>query len=231
MVQASSGFGELGNEYSNLVVYSIALGEPRPAEWLIERGVDVNAGIYRKQSALWAACANNAPDSFIRLLLEKGAKVEPATTTPGRTPLQIAASKGYIAVASLLLSHNALINTECTSLCGEPLRMTALDWAATMGRLDMVLFLMECGGRSACRALTDYDGAFWHARGHLGVLNFFERYTRVSFAVVMPSLRRKFPDMLVSDQNIIDLTRYEDWNSETNWNADDWSSKDEFEGR
>ncbi|KAK8054968.1 hypothetical protein PG993_000195 [Apiospora rasikravindrae] len=217
--------GHLDEGYSKLVVYSIALGQPRPAEWLIEQGVNVNAGLYRNRTALWAASANKAPDSFIRLLIEKGAKLELPLKTPGRTPLQVAASKGYIAVASSLLCHGALINARCGKLSGEPLRMTALDWAATMGRLDMVRFLVDCGGQSSYKGLTNFDGAFWHARGHLGVLNFFERHTQHSFSVVMSSLRRNFSDLLISDKDIIDLTRYEDWNSETDWNADDWSAE------
>ncbi|KAK7968818.1 hypothetical protein PG988_007891 [Apiospora saccharicola] len=145
IAEARSGRGHLGNEYANLVVYSLALGRTRPAEWLLDMGVDVNMGRYRKRSALWTACSKKLPESFIRLLIEKGAKVEPPAT-PGRTPLQIAASKGSMAVASILLCHEALINTECSTLSGEPLRMTALDWAAAMGRLDMVRFLMDCGG-------------------------------------------------------------------------------------
>ncbi|KAK7941454.1 uncharacterized protein PG986_013841 [Apiospora aurea] len=54
-----------------------ALGQPRLAEWLIEQRVDINRGTYRKRGALWNACASNASESFIRLLIKKGLRWNP----------------------------------------------------------------------------------------------------------------------------------------------------------
>lgn len=233
VVEDSCRHGQLNSEYSKLVVYSIALGQFGPAQWLIGMGVNVdgNQGQYRNRSALWAACAKKAPGWFIRLLIGKGANVEPFKTSLGRTPLQIAASAGHVATASFLLCNGAMVNTECKTLSGAPLRMTALDWAATMGRLDMVSFLVDCGGQSACKGLTGFDGAFWHARGHLGVLSILERCTGYSFLEVMASLRRKFPDVLVSEGDIMELTRYEDWDTEVDWAWSDWTADDESDRR
>ncbi|KAK8140027.1 hypothetical protein PG984_000093 [Apiospora sp. TS-2023a] len=226
IVATISGRGQLDRKYSKLVVYCIALGRSTLAQWLIENGVDVKTGEYRKRYALWAACATNAPAWLLRILIKKGAMDEPSLAFLGRTPLQIAVSKGYMEVAKLLICHGALINTESRTLSGEPLRMTALDWAAAMGRLDMIQYLVKIGGCSACRGLTSFDGAFWHARSHIGALDFFKRHTQRSFSDVVSSLRKTSPDMMASDKDIIDLTRYEDWNTETDWDMDDWRAED-----
>lgn len=192
----------LGVEFHRILPYALVLGQTRTAEWLLEQGADPTVGTYEKRTALWAACFQQAPALLIQLLIKREPKLVRHLEFPGRTPLQIAASNGHIETAGLLLSHNVRINDPGTNLSGEPLAMTALDWAALEGRLDMVKFLVDCGGQSACQGLTEFDGAFWHGRAHLGVLKFLEQHTQCGLPSVMASLKELFPKMLSSDADI-----------------------------
>lgn len=148
---------------------------------LIRRGADVCAppgedGLGIHYSALQKACAANAPLSFIRRLVESGADVneQPPARGPGLTSLECAARLGLLNLAQYLLDQGAKVNSlgsprGCDPMTRNPARIRRtrpLDWAAYDGRLDMVSFLLEVGGRSGRPGTTGLDGAIDAATVH-----------------------------------------------------------------
>lgn len=184
-----------GAEYSRVLVFAIGWGQFEIAEWMIEHGVDVNAGTHRGRNALQTAC-HEAPIPFIRLLIQKGANIEGSSKDWGETPLQVAASTGCTETAGLLLSHNANVNAPGKRGQWDELPMNALEWAASHGQLDMVKFLVDCGAHSSWQNLTKFDGAFFHGRAYLGVIKFLEYHTGCSYSQVMSSTKVKFPSLM-----------------------------------
>lgn len=88
-----------------------------------------------------------------RLLINQGADVNSTPATDMYTALGSAAINGDLELAALLLREGAEIN----ATGGSP--GTALDQAATSGRLDMVKFLLNANALSSVRGATGYDGA------------------------------------------------------------------------
>ena len=124
--------------------------------------------------------------------------------TCGMSPLHVAAEKGYVQVAALLLQHGARVNTE-SFLNIRPLHLaggeghldmvkllvrhgacvdaeaeagcTVLHWAVCEGRLDVVRFLVEHGADPSLRnerGETALRAAA--ARGHLDVVRFLVKH-------------------------------------------------------
>lgn len=166
-------------------------------ELLLQEGSDVNASArgIMGYTALQAICGlrsdllggQERKLRIIRLLLAHGADVNAAPVrTGGRTALQEAAASGELAVAKLLLFHNPRANVNappCARLhthhgYREPRIGTALDYAAQMGRIDMVKLLLNCNALSHCRGKTGYDGAIDEARdrGHLAVADLIHQH-------------------------------------------------------
>ena len=165
---------------------AIDRGRLNLAAELIRRGANVCAppgedcyGYH--YTALQKACAANAPLPFIRQLVEAGADVNepPPARGPGLTSLQCAARLGLLNMAQYLLEQGARINSlgsprgcdPCTRNPARIRRTRPLDWAACDGRLDMVSFLLESGGRSGRPGKTGLDGAIDAAvvRNHFAV--------------------------------------------------------------
>lgn len=131
--------------------------------YLLQHGADVNAppAKYGGKTALQQA-ALEGDVSLVQLLLSNGAKVnaQPARKR-GRTALEAAAEAGNIPLVLLLLFNGAEINA---FPLGES--HCALDTAATRGRLDVAMLLMDLGAVSGVRRRTDYDGAIGVASYH-----------------------------------------------------------------
>jgi ankyrin repeat protein len=92
--------------------------------------------IYRLSSLGWAA--KNGEVEVVRLLLDRGAKVDPQALG-GISPLFCAASNGHIEVMKLLLSNGA--NVDAQDVCGQ----SALYSAVERGDIEIVKFLLEMG--------------------------------------------------------------------------------------
>lgn len=148
---------------------------------LIRRGADVCAPPGEDRyghhySALQRACATNAPLQFIQRLVEAGADVNepPPARGPGLTSLECAARLGLLNLAQFLLDQGARVNAlgskrGCDPSTRNPVgihQTRPLDWAACDGRLDMVSFLLESGGRSGRPGTTGLDGAIDAATVH-----------------------------------------------------------------
>ncbi|ROV97825.1 hypothetical protein VPNG_08673 [Cytospora leucostoma] len=129
---------------------------------LLNRGSDING---RSRSPLFIACETEAPIWFLEFLIDKGADVNALRSKDRRTPLQAAAGAGLLNIAALLLSHGADINAVASEDLYYIRKSRALDLAAFMGRLDMVQFLLDAGGRSAIPGVTGVDSAVKVATG------------------------------------------------------------------
>jgi len=76
---------------------------------------------------------------LVEELIDEGAEVNQARTN-GRTPLWIAAARGQLAVAQLLLDRGSDVNKAETTFGRTPLWVAAL-----FGQLDVVQLLLDRG--------------------------------------------------------------------------------------
>lgn len=139
------------------------------AYWLIELGADVNnaQSVERPmRSTLHTACTLNVNSNkyqrekkkFILFLISQGADVDGNTDGEeirSYRPLCACAFAGDIDIATLLLQHRAYPN----SISAEFRPETALDVAASSGKLDMVQLLLKVGGLSVEPGSSGYEGA------------------------------------------------------------------------
>ncbi|KAG8162179.1 hypothetical protein KVR01_007944 [Diaporthe batatas] len=143
---------------------------------LLEHGADLNApalgGHLQGHTALQAICAWDPvrreerlrKDKIVQLLLDKGAHVNAANSS-GRTALMEAAVLGDISTAFVLLKYGATPNAISKEDDWDG-PVTALDRAATCGRLDMVKFLLNANALSSTAWSNggDYEGAIEKAK-------------------------------------------------------------------
>ncbi|CAG9981141.1 unnamed protein product [Clonostachys byssicola] len=145
---------------------------PERISLLLERGADINQPGFndRGVTALQAACQIEEqywkPGTRLRMvkfLLKLGAYADglPAQKN-GFSALQIAAANGDLEIALMLLHSGADPNTLDTD--DRRVGITALDFAAEQGRLDMLQLLLTFGGRSGSPGKTGVDGAIELAR-------------------------------------------------------------------
>jgi len=135
---------------SNALVW--AAGNPEKARILIEAGADVNAVSPMGRTALHNAAAVSGGAPIVKMLLEKGAKVDardnltgiPVIPTGGGkgTPLIEAARVGDLASAEMLLRAGADVNAT------DFRNATPLSEAALYGRKDMVKLLLDRGANT-----------------------------------------------------------------------------------
>ncbi len=110
---------------------------------LLDYGADVNIPNNDQETPVWAATANGYGD-FVRFLLENDRSdaivdVNVPDAIQQQTPLHLAAGRGDIYLAKLLLEHGAEKDVRDASGC------TALFVAADKGRARMVPFLLDRG--------------------------------------------------------------------------------------
>lgn len=158
-----------------------AIGDYTLVCLLLERGADVNQPALgrRGRTALQAICIWDPirseerirKDKIVKLFLENGADVNAANFT-GNTALISAARLGDLSTTFALLKHGSKLDAISTHIYGSDneVRQTALDAAASHGRLDMVEFLLNANALSwtAYSDGRDYYGAIESARemGH-----------------------------------------------------------------
>jgi ankyrin repeat protein len=122
-------------------------GQRRVAEFLLNRGADVNSQNARSQTPLHIA-AENARNAMVELLLARGASVD-ARDNAGWTPLYNVAGRGFKAVAETLLAHQADANAKAND------GRTPLHRAADSGGLALAELLLAHGAKVNA---TDNDG-------------------------------------------------------------------------
>lgn len=106
-------------------------------EFLLARGVDVNAANDMQMTPLHVAAIMRRP-RLAQRLLEQGADVNAQSGT-GQTPLHQAAQRGDGEMARLFLEHGADVRI------ADREGLTAADWAALGGNHELVALLVEHG--------------------------------------------------------------------------------------
>ncbi|KAK6833160.1 hypothetical protein PG987_007854 [Apiospora arundinis] len=171
------GFEKLHDEdRDRILIKTIRSGGLSWARILIEHDANVNGQTIincRLYTPLKQACENKCPLWFIRYLIEKGGNTTFDEDT-GDTALHFAAEQGWLNLAALSLENHADVNaiwtpdpdayidawllTDGEYAFLQP-QFTPLDFASAYGRLDVVKFLLNVGGKSACPGETGLQGA------------------------------------------------------------------------
>jgi len=110
-------------------------GHMEIVEFLIEKGVDVNARFYL--TPLQCATAKGHKE-VVEFLVKKGADVNAPSTT-GETPLHYAALHGQKDIAEFLIKNGADVNAE------NSVYVTPLHYAAETSQKEIALLLIENG--------------------------------------------------------------------------------------
>ncbi|RDW57771.1 hypothetical protein BP5796_12572 [Coleophoma crateriformis] len=170
-------------------------GRVSVAKYLIERGADINSPGHHAygMTALQAACDHNYSKvdiDFIKHLISRGAIVNAPASIDMATALAIAARNGSLTLVCLLLDHGADPNMTCRPSVYGFVRFkyfpyyTArpLDFAAVMGRLDMVQLLRDAGGLSGVPGISGFDSAIFAARRSrkFAIVDFLQQSPRFS---------------------------------------------------
>ena len=153
--------GLSGNEGSTPLILAVNGNHYDTAVYLMEQGCDVHVSNKNGYSSLLSACFLGHV-LLVTELVNRKADVNQAQSAQGWTPLGLAASKGHVEVARILLDlGNASVDT--ANVFGE----TPLMLAADSGNDDMVNLLIK---RKASMDEVSRDGltAFQIARkrGH-----------------------------------------------------------------
>lgn len=152
---------------------------------LLDHNADINRittnryGSKTNSTALKEAVSTKSLD-LVALLLNRGAKVDepiwslhyPYTTTA----LQIAAKEGHIGILKTLLAKGANVNARRNLSRGS----TALEAAASNGRLDTVQLLLDCGVETEGLGRVQYVNAalLASARGYTAVGDLLKTYRK-----------------------------------------------------
>ncbi|KAK4075807.1 hypothetical protein Trihar35433_2367 [Trichoderma harzianum] len=118
--------------------------------------INVNSGDILGQTPItWAA--GNGHESIVRLLLKKGARVNPSFYA-GRTPLSWAVENGHASTVRLLLENEAAIDSP------DYTGRTPLSWAAGNGQESTIRLLLEKGANINSREPFGRTPLSWATR-------------------------------------------------------------------
>ena len=121
-----------------------ALGDSKLVQAMLAHGAQVNPTNPQAIPPLVAVLTLNTSETMVRLLLEKGARVnEPKSRNLPMQPLALAAQKGDLAVVKLLLDKGATVGY------GEGIYPTALAAAAGTGHIAVMKLLIARGAHPA----------------------------------------------------------------------------------
>lgn len=131
------------------ILWTLAAHNHRGLEKLLELGADPNARFLARGNyltATWVAASANDYESF-KILVEHGG--DPNAACDCRTPLMAAIGTMDLRKVDFLLAHGADINGEA---CGED----AAEYAAVLGRFDIVLYLFSKGYDTHLNRLAEW---------------------------------------------------------------------------
>ncbi|KAJ9263074.1 hypothetical protein DTO195F2_3052 [Paecilomyces variotii] len=167
---------------SNLtpLVFAAFAGHTQIVNMLLEYGAHIEAREHKANFAALNAATDNNNLAVVKLLVEKGAYIDPASLD-GMTPLLLAVSKGNIEIAKFLIEHGANMNAQNdsgytplmlaiekheTSIASELLRrgcdvnakdrsgLTAFDWARNTGKEDCLALLESTHSQGSSREVA-----------------------------------------------------------------------------
>lgn len=130
-------------QYLNEDIFeSCKLGEYKSIQWLLYR----EPGIVNKENEIYetplhVAATHDTPvqREICELLLQKGANVNKKSHVTGKTPLLIAAAKGYYEICSILVDYGANVDEK------DKFGQTPLFWAVINNHKDLVELLVDKG--------------------------------------------------------------------------------------
>ena len=148
-------------------------------ELLLNAGADVNApnpndyGLTALQEA-----SRNGSLTIVQRLIEAGADVNAPASKRGWTALQAASEGGHIMIAQQLIEAGANVNASSPAIDNNDDVNTALDCAASFGRLDMVHLLLQAGADEHLPHGERYVNAAKEARegGHVVIAELLEEH-------------------------------------------------------
>ncbi|KAK8101823.1 ankyrin [Apiospora kogelbergensis] len=193
---------------------AVITGQLEVATWLVKQGAEVNtkgtSGCYiaesiESETILTNACGEKTNLSFVRLLLEAGADVNPKDAIHS-TPLSKAIFQGNMDIVILLLAHGANVNHPIEEFDSA----YPVDLAALFGELDILKVLLDSGGGSIYPGNSGFDKAFYNAyvEGHNGILMFLEQHAGHSASTV------------ISNLNALGVPKEHKWWYNSNWRSD-----------
>lgn len=156
-----------GNTATEMLIKAAKWGDLKGTETLLLAGTDPNIVNPGWRTPLCYAALYNRTDVAALLLAHhadpntKPSSEKPNSDSP-QTPLQIAASKGNLQMASILAAAGAQVDTKTET------GRTALHFAAVGGYSDVVRFLIDKGADINVRdvhGVSPLDDTVW--RGHL----------------------------------------------------------------
>jgi len=161
----TQGILPFANKASPLIT-AIELNDLPMMTLLLDAGADVNGtcGCATGESPLWASVLTNRQE-HTRILLERGANPNQFSAT-GNLPLHLAAMRGFVEIAQLLLEYGAdqslpdqggrfLKNWSPADGKSDQLARTALDWALAMGETSIIELLSHGVEQPRSTAVTD----------------------------------------------------------------------------
>jgi ankyrin repeat protein len=157
LLLGSSGSLDARNKNQQTALYLSCLhGKPKMAQFLIDRGSDINS-----RDILLHAASRYGHVDVVRLLLDCGSDVD-AHDRKVWTPLYLASRRGYLDLARLLIDRDADVNAQ------EEDRWT-LHLASRYGYLDLARLLID---RSAdVKAQKEHRPTALHLVSHVGHLD------------------------------------------------------------
>jgi ankyrin len=135
-------------EKSQALAQAVVQNDIATVQRLIQENADLNAVVFGA-TALHLA-AEYGQSQIVRLVLEKGANVDPVDNL-GRTPLLWAAENGHSDIVQLLVSHGADVNREDAGEWRGPLdekpAKTSLNYAVAQGNTELARILISSGAK------------------------------------------------------------------------------------
>lgn len=175
-----TGLSWAGSRGYTALHHAAARDEGASVDALLEAGASVDAkDAEQGWTPLFDGCAKGSSDAVARLL-ERGGADPNVVDLEGRSPLHIAAQKGFRGVAELLLASNAGI-IDVGRRFGKS-ESSAVDLAVVEGNLDVLMAILAYGRKEKNAMVVDLDatdstgrtalhrGAFFDQVGAVGAL-------------------------------------------------------------
>lgn len=143
------------HEGDTLLHWAVRYTEPATVAVLLNHGAEINAEDERGHTPLHLAAMSDQHKETVALLLEKGASVDKeARGISAGTPLHVAAGRGALAVAAILLDAGS--NIHCKNQYGQTPLQEAIELVSLSDEAEHVVNLLL--DRGADIETTDVDG-------------------------------------------------------------------------